>query len=186
MKNHNQLIPVIILILIAAIAIFYFYGGRKAPLSNTPQPPASGTVPADWKIYTDPVAGITFAYPEMLGTKYLSTVDWPPTMEVSNESFTCTQAGKEIERAGITERKVINGQTYCVTKVSEGAAGSTYTMYAYKRAVPGGTQIYTFSLKFVQCENYPELQASECTTERNSFDIDAAIDKIIETSRSIN
>ena len=114
-----------------------------------------------------------------LVTVYIHPIDWPPAVQVVDGPFECTEAGEETARAGQTERRVINGHTYCMTKVTEGAAGSVYTQYAY--AAPRGdtVEIYTFSLRFEQCGNYSELQKTMCEEERASFDIDGVIDDIV-------
>lgn len=107
-----------------------------------------------------------------LSMQYIHPVDWPPQVHIIDEPYQCTSAGNEFERAGITEEKFIERHTYCVTKVSEGAAGSTYTQYAYAFPQDEQTAIVTFSLRFTQCANYDEPQQSECESERTSFDPD--------------
>ncbi len=143
--------------------------------SSADAPSESG----DWNSTTS--GGKTFKYPASLGTKYISLTDWPPVLNITNEAFSCFQAGAEIERAGETKTEVINGHTYCVTRVSEGAAGSMYTQYAYARAAGSKTEILIFTLRFVQCGNYNEPEMSKCQSERNAFDIGPAVDKIFQT-----
>jgi hypothetical protein len=64
----------------------------------------------------------------------------------------------------------IGGREYCVTKVSDGAAGSTYTQYAYATAEGNDkTKIFTFTLRFVQCMNYDDPEQAECLSERDTF-----------------
>jgi len=130
--------------------------------------------------------GITFQYPETLLTEYIHTVDWPPQVQVLNEPFTCTEAGEEIDRAGQTLKRMVDDRTYCVTKESEGAAGSVYTNYTY--AFPlystGSTQadrktiIFTFSLQAVQCANYDDPQKTACENERSTFDLDSSVGRM--------
>lgn len=134
-----------------------------------------------WKTYTDPGRGIIFRYPENLSTKYIDLVDWPPAITISAHPFTCTEAGSETDRAGETRRVVIGTRTYCVTKETEGAAGSIYTRYTYTASIDGKSVILTFSLRFVQCGNYPEPEITACEQERTSFDIDATVDRIMQT-----
>jgi hypothetical protein len=117
-----------------------------------------------------------------LPTKYISTVDWPPQMRTENTPFSCTEAGSESERAGRTEKIVVNGHTYCVTKVTEGAAGSVYTQYAYARAENNNIEIFTFSLRFVQCGNYQDPEKSACEAERESFNVDNYTDQYIQSN----
>jgi tryptophan-rich sensory protein len=124
-----------------------------------------------------------FSYPQTLGTTYIHPVDWPPKVQVLAKSFTCTTAGSEIERAGRTEQATINGRAYCVTKESEGAAGSIYTNYAYAFAAGNNTVILTFSLQAVQCANYDDPQKSACEKERAIFDVSPVIDQIASSLR---
>ena len=71
---------------------------------------------------------------------------------------------------------MINGHTYCVTEVVEGTAGSIYKQYAYAFPLAGGTAILTFSLRFIQCENYNEPEKSECEAEHTELSMDNFID----------
>lgn len=114
-----------------------------------------------------------------LNTIYIKPVDWPPQLRTVNQPYVCTVAGKETDRAGKTEKRTINGKEYCVTRVTEGAAGSIYAQYAYATRQGGQTLIATFSLKAVQCGNYPEPQRTACETERASFSPDLLVDKIL-------
>lgn len=136
-----------------------------------------------WKAATDSESGITFKYPEKLETKYIRVFDWPPKVAVHNKSFSCLETGSEISLAGITEKHEINGKTYCVTKISEGAAGSIYTSYVY--AAPRdnyGTIIFTFSTRMTQCGNYDETEMKECDAERAKFNMDMIADLMIQSA----
>jgi hypothetical protein len=133
------------------------------------------------KSYSDAASGVTYWYPEDLGTKYISKVDWPPAVQVMSGPFVCTEAGNETQPAGKTEQKTVMGRSYCVTIEGEGAAGSVYNQYAYAFSKNDKTVILTFSLRFVQCANYDAPQSTECTAERNSFDPDNLIDGIAQT-----
>jgi len=146
--------------------------------------PGTGPVnqaPIGWEIFSDTTRKISFNYPRELGTKYLHPMDWPPMVQILNTPISCTEAGTETSRAGETSLDSINGRQYCVTKVTEGAAGSIYTQYAYAFAKSGKVAILTFSLHFVQCQNYEDPQKTECITERNVFNIDQIIDQIAQT-----
>jgi hypothetical protein len=126
-------------------------------------------------------ASTTFQYPDQLLTTYINTVDWPPKLQIVNQPFTCNPAGLETAQAGVTEQRLVAGRIYCVTRESEGAAGSIYTNYAY--AFPKGNQtaIFTFSLRAVQCANYDEPQKIACENERSSFDLDSVVDKMAQS-----
>lgn len=142
-----------------------------------------------WTTATDSKTGITFQYPKTLLTEYIQTVDWPPQVQVLNQPFSCTEAGSETARAGQTIKRMVDDRTYCVTKESEGAAGSIYMNYAY--AFPlysaGSTQadrktiIFTFSLRAPQCANYDEPQRKACESERETFDLDSVVDRMAKS-----
>ncbi|HEV7702429.1 MAG TPA: hypothetical protein VGO63_03265 [Candidatus Paceibacterota bacterium] len=134
-----------------------------------------------WRTFSDTAEKITFKYPESLGTTYINPVDWPPKLETKNAPLTCVEAGQETARAGQTSKQTINGKAYCITKISEGAAGSTYTQYAYATQIQNKTFFLTFSLRSVQCANYDNPQKTACEKERATFSIDSIIDKIAGT-----
>jgi hypothetical protein len=151
-----------------------------APPTN--EPPVA--VEPGWIDHADAATGVSFQYPKDLGTKYIDTVDWPPQVSVAAGPFTCTAGGSEIASAGVTTPQVINGHDYCVTRESEGAAGSTYTLYTYAFSKGNKTVILTFNLRFPQCLNYDNPKQTECLDERQSFDIDGTIDRIAATLRA--
>lgn len=183
------------LIIIAIIGLmllgFFLLSPRKAetPINSeiiSPSVPGhqnslSENVPDDWKTFENTELNYTFKYPELLGTNYISTVDWPPQVQITSESFTCTSAGKVIDRTGKTEEKVINGTPYCITEIAEGAAGSIYHQYAYGFEYQENMLYMTASLRFVQCVNYDEPEQSECKSEQNNFNVDQVIDQIART-----
>lgn len=151
------------------------YVGRTGPNCEFAACPES-----NWKTKE---GNVSFNYPEKLPYTYISTVDWPPQIQELNQVFSCTEGGSEIAVAGQTAKQTINGTEYCVTKESEGAAGSIYTMYAYAFGRNGKTDILTFSLRFVQCANYDEPKKTECERERSSFSIDDTVDRMAKTVR---
>lgn len=161
------------------------YVGRTGPKCEFAKCPEI-KVEAGWKIFNNSAQGISFQYPDSFQTTYMRALDWPPQVQIINESFECVEAGSEIDRAGRTEKHVISGREYCVTKKTEGAAGSIYTQYAY--ALPRGDKviIFTFSIRATQCGNYPEPQKIECENERASFNIDSLIDRVAQTFRLTN
>ncbi len=156
------------------------YVGRSGPdcaFAACPEP-----ANASWVSRTDPASGVMFRYPERLATEYISVVDWPPAAAVTGGPFTCTEAGAEIAQAGITERRAVNGRIYCVTRESEGAAGSIYTNYAYASEKGGKVLVFTFSLRATQCANYDDPQKSACEAERASFSMDAIADGMAQSA----
>lgn len=155
------------------------YVGRTGPHCEFAKCPEDVT--ASWNTAIDPQKGTAFRYPENLSTQYINTVDWPPKIQILQESFTCTEAGSSTDRAGRTEQQIINGNTYCVTEVTEGAAGSMYTQYAYAFPKSNRVVILTFSLRFLQCQNYDEAERNACENERSTFAIDSTLDRIART-----
>lgn len=125
--------------------------------------------------------GVSFSYPTKIWTSYVSTVDWPPAVEVTDGPFTCTEAGQENGRAGVTEKKTIEGKEFCVTHVNEGAAGSVYTQYAYATELNSKVVTLTFSLRRPQCANYDEPTKSTCESEQSAFDVDGMMGEIAQT-----
>ncbi len=168
------------------------YVSRTGPMCEfVPCPPPSPEATAGeaggnddlWNTITDDTAGITFQHPKRLLTEYISTVNWPPQVQVLNELFACTEAGLETDRVGLTERRSVDDRTYCVTKVTEGAAGSIYTQYTYAFPQEDQTVIFTFTLRSVQCGNYDDPQKTACENERTAFDLDSTVNQIARTLR---
>ena len=172
MNNRKPYIKYTIIILVLFLGVFLVtYYGKD----NNSVPDES------WTVMDDTTTGVTFHFPEDIKTTYIHTVDWPPKVNIYNEIFDCTEAGEETDRAGKTEKRTIGGTEYCVTVESEGAAGSVYSNYAYSFLRGQGTIILTFSLRAVQCANYPESQRIACEAEREDFEIDETIHKIAES-----
>lgn len=114
--------------------------------------------------------GYTFQYPASLTTQYINVLDWPPKLEVQDQKMTCSNTSRRIA-----------GHDYCITALVEGAAGSTYTQYAYAREEDDKTFTLSFSTRAPQCGNYPEPEMSQCQAEEDNFDLDLLVDKIAET-----
>jgi hypothetical protein len=136
---------------------------------------------SDWSTYSDK-AGISFKYPKKFTTEYVKTSDWPPKVQVLSGPFSCTDAGEPTTVAGKTEKKIINGHEYCITTVVEGAAGSTFTQYAYEREINGHELNFTFTLRQPQCANYDDPQKTACESEEATFDINTLIDTVIQST----
>lgn len=168
------------------VACTAFLAGCTPPAD---EPPAAADVAparddprtADWLEYADAQRGISFRHPPDFGTQYIHALDWPPMLQLIEGPFECTEAGEETARAGRTELETIGGRRYCVTRVTEGAAGSIYTSYAYAFETDGDVAILTFSARAVQCGNYDEPQKTECEAERAAFDPGAMIDAVART-----
>lgn len=143
-------------------------------------PPTSATGTESW--VTTTTNGNTFSYPPTVGTDYVSTVDWPPMVRVEkNVPFVCTVSGDLTVSAGKTELITIEGHEYCLTRSSEGAAGSVYTQYAYTFPRQSDVVTLTFSLRATQCMNYDEPRRSACTREQATFTANKVADQIAQS-----
>lgn len=131
-----------------------------------------------WETATQEESGMSFRYPAEFGTSYITPVDWPPQLQVVDGSFSCTDAGDEIARAGKTELRTIGGREYCITQIDEGAAGSVYSQYAYAFSQNDALMILTFTLRAPQCANYDEPERRACEDEKATFMLDPLIDTI--------
>jgi len=137
----------------------------------------------DWETSVSNNNGISFKYPEEFPAKYIYPVFWPPIIIVSAEKDTldCPVTPAESSLPQRIISKTINSQTYCIRALSEGAAGSIYTDYYYSSIL--GDRIITLNLvlQYPNCTNYDDREKTECEKERQDFDLDNIIDKIIKT-----
>lgn len=162
MKSRVTLFLIVLTVFIVAILVSTYYFGENR------QDQTSGQ------------NGLTFNFPESIITSYIDVVDWPPQIRTEEETYSCTEAGEETARAGKTEEKLIGDRTYCVTTISEGAAGSVYRQYAYSFSFEDKTYFVTFSMRFSQCGNYEEEEKLMCEKEQATFYVDNLIAGSIE------
>lgn len=180
MKNITIFIFLGIIAVIIIIGAVY-YTSTDTYLTPTPSLTNTANDTNSWSTVTDPRTGASFRYPQTLGTQYISTTDWPPQIQVIDDVYSCIPGGSETARAGITEERNISGRTYCITRVSEGAAGSVYTQYAYAFPRNDRTVVLTFSLRFHQCGNYEDSVEQLCEGERSRFDINSILNRVAQT-----
>jgi len=154
--------------------------GRTGPNCEFAACPGA-QAPSGWKVFLDDSRGISFQYPGQLGSTYTSPVDWPPQILLKEGPFSCVERGSG--NTGRTERLFVGTHEYCVTRSTEGAAGSIYTEYTY--AFPRGERVavLTFTIRTPQCVNYEQPQRSACEAERASFSIDALADRMAQSLR---
>ena len=76
---------------------------------------------------------------------------------------------------------MVDDRTYCVTKESEGTAGSIYTNSAYALPKDSQTIIFTLSLGAMECDNYDDPQKTACENEREAFDLDSTVDRMVRS-----
>jgi hypothetical protein len=76
---------------------------------------------------------------------------------------------------------LVDNRTYCVNIKNEGAAGSVYSSYVYTTTKNGKFVNVSFTLQYPNCNNYDEEQRKACTSEREAFDIDSTVDRIVQS-----
>lgn len=157
------------------------YVGRTGPSCAFAACPTVSQNEDSWETMFDRASGLTFRYPAKLPTEFISTVDWPPKIKISNQPFICVESGLEIAQMGKTEKRTVGGDEYCVTTKTEGAAGSVYTNYTYIVQKDGKAIVFTFTLRATQCANYSDPQKTACEKERASFDIDNIVDRMAKS-----
>jgi hypothetical protein len=151
------------------------YVSRVAPSCEF----VSCPTPSDWK--TSSAGGVEFKYPEILTAKYISVSEWPPKAVVKTGEFSCAETPATESFPARVARRMVDDRVYCVAAMSEGAAGSTYTTYTYTTARAGKLISLNFVLRYPQCLNYDDPKQSECAAEREAFDLDGVIDRIVGT-----
>lgn len=180
MRFFKIIATIFVAIALLATAAYYYNNTKKTIEQSDYLPEASDSgVNDDWAEFSN--EEYSFNYPVDIGTSYVHLLDWPPTVQVLNEEFSCLEAGQEIDRAGRTEAVTIKGQEYCRTVVSEGAAGSIYTQYSYAFEQDDNVVILSFSTRVPQCANYDEPQALACEAEKSSVDIDDLANRVAST-----
>jgi hypothetical protein len=143
-------------------------------------------VTAKWKTYTNTTDGFYFKYPENLSANYIRTQSWPPSVTVSKGDFYCNKGGSAITGEGSTTRKTIGSSVYCITEVSEGAAGTVYETFSYKTLYMDRLVTFNFTFGYVQCGNYEQAKMSECEQERKTFDVGGLVNQIFSTFKFNN
>ena len=133
-----------------------------------------------WKHYND--NGISFQYPEKLTTQYVFAQEWPPAVKIQSGIYSCTETPQEISSMlEITTQRMVDNRIYCVDVKNEGAAGSVYSSYTYTTPKNGKLIEVSFVLRYPNCGNYDQAQSQACTSEREAFDLDATVDRIVQT-----
>ena len=151
--------------------------GRQGPRCEFAVCPTS-TIPDGWVSTT--TNGVTFSYPTSFDSDYIHPQTWPPQVTVTAGPYMCQSMATSSDFKIVSER-IINGQQYCVTKQTEGAAGSSYTDYVYVTARDQQLITLKATIRMPQCLNYDEPRRSACTTEQQAFNFDTLVDTIIRT-----
>lgn len=163
------------------------YVGRSGPKCEfAPCPPEVVRTETGWKTFNDPNGAFRFQYPETLTTKYIDAFEWPPKVTVSPGVFSCAETSPASSLPEFVARRTVDSRVYCVESIVEGAAGSTYTTYTYTTEHEGKLISPNFVIRYPQCGNYDDPQKTECQNEREAFDLDGVIDRIVATLQFTN
>ena len=159
-----SIIAIVIVVIIGTLLVVRFVGPHK---STTPTPDNTAVTTTPVTLPEPTITPTTFP---ALKTQYITAQGWPPVLRTLKDPFTCTGTNS-IERT-------INGKRYCVTTETEGAAGSSYTTYTYR-----SDQLQTtFTLRFVQCDNYNNSQKTACGTEQKNFNPDIIVEPALDVA----
>lgn len=159
-----------------------FFVAYLLSLLQPPTPPtAENPLPEGWVEGTSS-EGLIFNYPESLGTTYISTAEWPPQVAVLI-AYACPTNASSTEPFFQVAERMIDGKTYCVAALGEGAAGSTYVTYEYVTDRGDAVLWTSFTLRYVQCQNYDEPERSACVAEQDAANTDPLAAVILETMR---
>ena len=205
-KSSNRVVAmiVVLLILLLAGAVYLFrlktynqpgpvactmeaklcpdgsYVGRSGPRCEFTQCPEV-TIDSSWKTATDTVAQLEFRYPEKIDANYISAQEWPPKITVTSGSLVCQDASGTSSLPEQATRRLIGGRDYCVKFVAEGAAGTIYTTYDYTTQIGDKLITMNFTLRYPQCYNYDNPAQTNCQKERETFDLDGLVGKMISS-----
>ncbi len=183
-NGRTMIILLVAAVLLAAGAFLYLqFANPDIEVDADPEAPLLNEVnnqtDEEWSFAT--TTEYSIQYPDNLDLEYVELEDWPPSVELMMDEYTCVETGEETDRASQTESVTIGGQEYCRTIIGEGAAGSTYTQYAYAFEEGEGTAILTFSTRTPQCANYEDREMEDCEEEVDDLDIDDLADRIAKT-----
>ncbi|MDB5260626.1 MAG: hypothetical protein JWN37_857 [Candidatus Nomurabacteria bacterium] len=128
---------------------------------------------------------VTFNYLSSLGNIYILPVTWPPKLEIVDDESSCTIDINKISENKKVESKVINGHTYCISTVSEGAEGRTHAIYTYtfphKEADTSHVMRLTVDLLLTSCNYADRTNKEACERKSKSFDLDNIVDHMMQT-----
>ncbi len=147
----------------------------------------------DSTLFTKTQNGVTFKYSKELSTEYISPQSWPPKarvlekedklppkFQILDEGIVCTETDEKDNRSKVFN-KIIDDRMYCIETLSEGAAGSVYTEYAYSSIIKDKVITLSFALRFPNCQNYSSPERDKCQKEREIFNPDTLIKQIVNT-----
>ena len=134
-----------------------------------------------------------YQFPKEIDANYISVEDWkvkivenesnyPGKFKVIENGITCEETPAESSLPNRTYSKVIDNKSYCIEAKSEGAAGTTYTEYAYSTLKDNDLITISFLAKYTSCGNYPEPKRVECEEEREIFNLDQVVSEVVSSN----
>jgi len=126
-----------------------------------------------------------------LNTEYIGSQEWkviivneeekyPPKFKITEGQIDCKITSSESALLSRTVKRRIDGRIYCIESLSEGAAGTIYTQYAYSTLKSGSLIMVSCVIRYPQCINYSEPYRTECANERERFGLDKIIGHIVK------
>jgi hypothetical protein len=76
---------------------------------------------------------------------------------------------------------MVDNRIYCVSAEYDGAAGSVFTSYNYTTLKDNRLISLSFILRYNNCANYSQEKNQACTKEREAFDLDGVVDRIVQS-----
>ena len=161
-----------IIIFLAIISLIYVLSKNSNAFVNNKNVQENKLI--NVPITTSP--NISIQLPEYIGGQ---KSNWPPVIKESGEPYSCTPGASGMGVRKETTERTINGKTYCVTYIGEGAVGITYKTYTFTTfSTQGTTKTTTFTLSYFNCEGYGvpgNVRYDQCKTNQANFDIDTVI-----------
>jgi hypothetical protein len=166
--SKQQVIFVILVILFVG-SLSYWAGVQKTSRQGTNAHPEN----------------LSAQFPTIYSEGYYHSQDWKLTAE--SKPFSCVEKDGTPGEEKVNKR-IINGNTYCVYSASSGAAGTTYTDYKYVSEQYGALVTISFSLGEVNCSNYDEPRQSTCSNEEMKLNgtLDSTVDTVFANIKNSN
>ena len=101
--------------------------------------------------------------------------DWPPVVEHLHKKYECHEGDTGGDVPLITEERVINRKTFCISSTTDAAAGSRYTDYTYTTPVSDGVEEVNFTLRYPNCGAYDSPTRERCEYSQSHFNLDTVV-----------
>lgn len=148
-----------------------------SPVSSiTSQPSPTPNPTANWKTFIDTNYSVEFKYPDVkVDTNYIGTQAWkypPKITNIINESlWNCQDEKNMVTKEGFKSQKeqIIEGNKYCVTEISESAAGTDFHINRYSTYLKGKRVTLEIQYSLVDCGVFTDKLMVECNDKESTF-----------------